>query len=50
MAKLILLSHITCLAEFQAIVYQHPPKIIGIAETWFTNEMGDPSPGLMTSL
>ena len=27
--------------ELQAIVYQHSPKIIGIAETWCTNEVGD---------
>jgi len=29
------------LAELQANVYQHSPEIIGIAETWCTNEVGN---------
>jgi len=31
----------TKLAEIQAIVYQHSPEIIGIAETLCTNEVGN---------
>ena len=29
------------LQELQAIVYQHSPQIIGIAESWCNNDVGD---------
>jgi len=34
-------SIVNKLAELRAIVYQHSPEIIGIADTWYNKEVGN---------